>query len=169
MRQAEFRISKSICVIWTQLLLDARTRYPFSAHRRLWSDCASVIRLQLAHMYFVKNCFVAAYKCQPSSFFGHTVKPRTYVLLLAVIRVGVDVARQTKSSYIVLTLQSMLYTYPVVANITIIIFHIFVSSCRLFVLIVRQCFIMQLPLGYILSPNKTHCSGKTQLCSDPTH
>ena len=71
-RQAKFRISISICVIWTQLLLDARTRYPYSAHRRLWSDSASVIRLHLAHMYFVKYCFAAAYKCQPSSFFGHT-------------------------------------------------------------------------------------------------
>ena len=28
-------------------------------------------RLHLAHMYFVKYCFAAAYKCLPSSFFGH--------------------------------------------------------------------------------------------------
>ena len=66
-------------------------------------------------MFFVKYCFAEAYKWQPSSFFGHTSPS------LAVIRVGVDVARQTKLSYIVLFLQSMLYANPVVANITIII------------------------------------------------
>ena len=35
----------------------------------------------------------------------------------------------------------MLYTNPVVANITMIIyfFHIFIASCSLFVLTVRQC------------------------------
>ena len=71
-RQAKFRISISICVIKTQLLLDARIRYSYNAHRRLWSDCASVIRLHLAHMYFVKYCVNGAYKCQPSSFYGHT-------------------------------------------------------------------------------------------------
>ena len=42
------------------------------AHIEDWSDCASMIRLHLEHMYCVKYCFAAAYKCQQSSFFGHT-------------------------------------------------------------------------------------------------
>ena len=103
MRQAKFRISISICVIWTQLLLDARTRYPYSAHRRLWSDCASVIRLHSAHMYFVKYCFAVAYKCQPLSFFGHTNPAHIFT---SCDKSGHRcLARQKKLSYIVLTLQ----------------------------------------------------------------
>ena len=105
MRQAKFRISMtSICVTWTQFLLNARTRYPYNAHRRLCSDCASVIRLHLAHMYFVKYCFAAAYECQPSSFFGHP-NPAHIVTSCHKSGRGCRQARQTKLSYIVLTLQ----------------------------------------------------------------
>ena len=138
MRQAKFRISISICVIWTQLILDARTRYPYSAHRRLWSDCASVIRLHLAQMYFVKYCFAEAYKCQPSSFLG-TQTPHT--LSLAVIRGGVGVARQTKLSYIVLTLQkhALHQSCSIEYYDNNLISHIFDASCPFFVLTVWQC------------------------------
>ena len=93
-----------------------------------------MIRLHLAHAYFVKYCFAAAYKWQPSSFFGHTSPT------LAVIRVVVDVARQTKLSYIVLTLQKhALHQYCSSEYYdNNLIFHNFVSSCSLFMLSVRQ-------------------------------
>ena len=142
MRQVKFCISISICVIWTQLLLDARTRYPYSAHRRLWSDCASVIRLHLAH--FVKYCFAVAYKWQPLSFFGHTSPT------LAVVREGVDVTRQTKFSYIVLTLQKHALHQSCSSEYydNTLIFHIFVSSCSFRANCVAVYgVIMQLPLG----------------------
>ena len=101
-RQAKFRISISICVIWTQLLLDAQTRYPYSAHLRLWSDYASVIGIHLAHMYFVKYCLLRLISASHQVSLG-TQSPQ--ILSLAVIRVGVDVARKTKLCHIVLTLQ----------------------------------------------------------------
>ena len=130
MRQAKFRISISICVIWTQLLLDARTRYQYSAHRRLWSDCASVIRLHLPHMYFVKYCFVAAYKCQPSSFFAHTNPAH---IVTSCDKSG-RWCRQTD--------EVILYCFNSCSSEYYdnnLIFHIFVASCPLFDLIVRQC------------------------------
>ena len=90
-------------------------------------------------MYFVKYCFAAACKCQPSSFFGHK---NPHILSLAVIRVGVDVARQAKLSYtcIVLTLQKHALHQSCSSEYydNNLIFHIFVASCPLFVLTVRQ-------------------------------
>ena len=76
-------------------------------------------------MYFVKYCFAADYKCQPSSFFGHAGPT------LAVVRVGVDVARQTKLSCIVLTLQKHALHQSRSSEYydNNLIFHIFVSSC----------------------------------------
>ena len=125
MRQAKFRISVSICVIWTQLLLDARTSYPYSAHRRLWSDCASVIRLHLANTCTLSIVLLRLISASHQVSLG-TQTP--HILSLAVIRVGVDVARQTKLSYIDLTLQK----------------HALHQSCRsespLYVLTVRPTF-----------------------------
>ena len=138
MRQAKFRISISLCVIWTQLLLDARTRYPYSAHRRLWSDCASVIRLHLAHMYFVKYCFAAAYKCQPSSYFGHT-NPAPIFTCCDKSGCG---CRQT-DEVIIYCFNSAKHALQQSCSSEYydnnLIFQIFVASCPLFVLTVRQC------------------------------
>ena len=64
-----------------------------------------------------------------------------HILSLAVIRVGLDVARQTTLSYIVLTLQKHALHQPCSSeyydNNSII--QIFVASCPLFVLTVWQC------------------------------
>ena len=118
--------------------MDARTRYPNSVHLRLWSDCASVIRLHLAHIYFAKYCFAAAQSASHQVSLG-TQAP--HILSLAVIRVGVDVARQAKLSYIALTLQKhALHQFCRSEYFdNNLFFHIFVSSCPLFVLTVRQC------------------------------
>ena len=62
-----------------------------------------------------------------------------HILSLAVKRVGVDVARQTKLSYLVLTHQkhALHRSCSSEYNDNNLIFYIFVSSC--FVLTVRQC------------------------------
>ena len=124
MRQAKFRISMSICVIWTRLLSDARTRYPYSAHRRLWSDCASVILIYLRHMLI---CYAAAYKCQPSSFFRHT-SPAHIVTSCDKSGRG---CRQTD--------EVILYCFNSAKACSTPIFCIFFSSGPLYVLTVRQC------------------------------
>ena len=64
-----------------------------------------------------------------------------HILSLAVIRVGVDVARQMKLSYIVLTLQKHALHQSCSSEYydNNLIFHMFVASCPLFVLTVRQC------------------------------
>ena len=138
MRQAKFRISISICVIWTQLLLDARTRYPYSAHRRLWPDCASVIRLHLVYMYFFKYCFAAAYKCQPSSFFGHTNPAH---IVTSCDKSGRGCRQTDEVIFIVLTLEKHALDQSCSSEYynNNLIFHIFVASCPLFVVTVRQC------------------------------
>ena len=64
-----------------------------------------------------------------------------HILSLAVIRVCVDVARQTKLYFIVLALQKHALHQSCNSEYydNNSIFHIFVASCPLFVLIVRQC------------------------------
>ena len=141
-RQAKFRINISIFVIWTQLSLGTRTGYPYSAHRRLWSDCASVIKLHVAHMQFVKYCFAAAYQCQPSSFFWHTSPPH---IVTSCDKSGRG-CRQTDEVLYWFNSAKQSCSSEYYDNNLII--HIFVSSCPLFVLTSAVSgVIMQLPLG----------------------